>query len=93
MSLSDEKPPPVGDVQNSPHDAGTEAHNLSADKGVLEHHEHHNHKKHDPNWDGSGVDFSHINEAKVLRKMDLRLIPMLAVLYLLSFLDRGYVPD
>ena len=33
-------------------------------------------------------DFSHIDEKKVLRKMDMRLIPMLAVLYLLSFLDR-----
>ena len=28
---------------------------------------------------------------KVLRKMDLRLIPMLAILYLLSFLDRGNI--
>ena len=47
------------------------------------------HKKHVADWDGSGVDFSHVNEAKTLRKMDLRLIPTLAVLYLLSFLDRG----
>lgn len=46
---------------------------------------------HDPNWDGSGIDFSHINEKAVLRKMDLRLIPMLALLYLLSFLDRGNI--
>ncbi|KAI9747049.1 MAG: hypothetical protein M1835_002248 [Candelina submexicana] len=37
------------------------------------------------------IDFSHINEKKVLRKMDLRLIPMLALLYLLSFLDRGNI--
>ncbi|KAM5356487.1 hypothetical protein ACJ41O_003133 [Fusarium nematophilum] len=35
--------------------------------------------------------FSHIDEKKVLRKMDLRLIPMLALLYLLSFLDRGNI--
>jgi len=51
-------------------------------------------------WDGSekqsdkiildeALDFSGIDEKKVLRKMDLRLIPILAVLYLLSFLDRG----
>ncbi|RDW64658.1 putative major facilitator superfamily permease-4 [Coleophoma cylindrospora] len=37
------------------------------------------------------VDFSHIDEKAVLRKMDLRLIPMLALLYLLSFLDRGNI--
>ena len=36
-------------------------------------------------------DFSHIDEKKVLRKMDIRLIPMLAILYLLSFLDRGNI--
>ncbi len=45
--------------------------------------------KHDPNWTGTDVDFSGVDEAKVLRKMDMRLIPVLAVLYLLSFLDRG----
>jgi hypothetical protein len=49
----------------------------------------HAHKKHDPNWTGDDVDFSGVDEAKVLRKMDKRLIPVLAVLYLLSFLDRG----
>jgi len=32
--------------------------------------------------------FSHLDEAKILRKMDIRLIPVLAILYLLSFLDR-----
>lgn len=30
-------------------------------------------------------------EKRVLRKMDLRLIPMLSVLYLLAFLDRGNI--
>ena len=35
--------------------------------------------------------FAHLDERKVLRKMDLRLIPMLALLYLLSFLDRGNI--
>ncbi|PTB70448.1 MFS general substrate transporter [Trichoderma citrinoviride] len=37
---------------------------------------------------GSFVD---VDEQKVLRKMDIRLIPMLAALYLLSFLDRGNI--
>ena len=32
--------------------------------------------------------FSHLDEKRILRKMDIRLIPMLAILYLLSFLDR-----
>lgn len=40
---------------------------------------------------GAHSDFSGINEHMVLRKMDMRLIPMLAILYLLSFLDRGKV--
>jgi hypothetical protein len=32
-----------------------------------------------------------INERKSLRKMDLRIVPFVTILYLLSFLDRGYV--
>lgn len=40
---------------------------------------------------GEVLDFSNIDEKKVLRKMDIRLIPMLALLYLLSFLDRGNI--
>lgn len=43
---------------------------------------------------GPGVtmaNFAHLDEKKILRKMDLRLIPMLALLYLLSFLDRGNI--
>ncbi|WEW56546.1 hypothetical protein PRK78_001992 [Emydomyces testavorans] len=41
--------------------------------------------------DVADEDFSDIDVKKVLRKMDLRLIPMLALLYLLSFLDRGNI--
>ncbi|GAA90912.1 MFS nicotinic acid transporter Tna1 [Aspergillus luchuensis IFO 4308] len=33
----------------------------------------------------------HIDERKLLRKMDLRLMPMLTLLYLFSFLDRGNI--
>ena len=36
-------------------------------------------------------DFSGVDEKKTLRKMDIRLIPVLAVLYLLAFLDRGNI--
>ncbi|RVX70372.1 hypothetical protein B0A52_05871 [Exophiala mesophila] len=50
-----------------------------------------NNKHHDPNWTGEGVDTSNVDPAKTLRKMDLRLIPMLAILYLLSFLDRSNI--
>jgi hypothetical protein len=39
----------------------------------------------------SAASFAHLDEKKILRKMDLRLIPMLALLYLLSFLDRGNI--
>ncbi|KFY14447.1 hypothetical protein V491_06042 [Pseudogymnoascus sp. VKM F-3775] len=42
-------------------------------------------------WDGPDADFSGIDKATVLRKMDFRLIPVLALLYLLSFLDRGNI--
>lgn len=35
--------------------------------------------------------FASIDERAVLRKMDVRLIPMLAMLYLMSFLDRGNI--
>lgn len=45
----------------------------------------------DPNEVGGDVDFSNVDEKKVLRKMDLRLLPMLSLLYLLSFLDRGNI--
>jgi len=34
------------------------------------------------------VDVSAVDERKLLRKIDLRLVPWLALLYLLSFLDR-----
>ncbi len=46
---------------------------------------------HDPEYDAVHADFSHINSKKVLRKMDIRLIPMLSLLYLLAFLDRGNI--
>ncbi|KAI9370254.1 major facilitator superfamily domain-containing protein [Aspergillus egyptiacus] len=39
----------------------------------------------------SGPVYSEAMQKRVLRKMDLRLIPMLALLYLLAFLDRGNI--
>jgi len=36
----------------------------------------------------SHVDVSAVDERKLMRKIDLRLVPWLALLYLLSFLDR-----
>jgi len=35
-----------------------------------------------------GVDTGGVDERKLIRKLDLRLIPWLSLLYLLSFLDR-----
>ena len=32
--------------------------------------------------------FPNVNEAKVMRKIDMRVVPVLCVLYLLAFLDR-----
>jgi hypothetical protein len=43
------------------------------------------HKEESQTGDDSA--FSNVDEKKVLRKMDVRLIPVLALLYLLSFLD------
>ena len=39
----------------------------------------------------TAASFAHLNEKMILRKMDWHLIPMLALLYLLSFLDRGNI--
>lgn len=47
------------------------------------------HDDDDPKWIVAADEFANVDKVKMLRKMDLRLIPMLAVLYLLSFLDRG----
>ncbi|CDO51416.1 hypothetical protein DV495_003002 [Geotrichum candidum] len=35
--------------------------------------------------------YPHIDEKKLLRKMDIRIVPTLALLYLMSFLDRGNI--
>ena len=36
----------------------------------------------------AGLDVSQVDERKLVRKIDLSLIPWLSLLYLLSFLDR-----
>lgn len=41
--------------------------------------------------DAVDVEHGEINEKRILRKMDIRLIPMLSLLYFLSFLDRGNI--
>lgn len=79
---------------------------LEMEKPIAHHHHHHEPSssspsplptekgaivRHDPEFTGADVDFSHVDEKKVLRKMDLRLLPMLALLYLLAFLDRGNI--
>lgn len=35
--------------------------------------------------------FAHLDKKKILRKMDIHLLPTLTALYLLSFLDRGNI--
>jgi hypothetical protein len=40
---------------------------------------------------GAATSFSDIDEKRILRKMDLKLLPILTVLYLMSFLDRGNI--
>lgn len=40
---------------------------------------------------GSAERFANINEKKLVRKIDFRLLPLFIILYLLSFLDRGNI--
>lgn len=47
-------------------------------------------KENDSSSTGNDVNFG-VDEKRTLRKMDIRLIPALAVLYLLAFLDRGNI--
>lgn len=37
------------------------------------------------------VDTSEVDERTLLRKMDIRIVPWLGLLYLLNFLDRGAI--
>ena len=37
--------------------------------------------------------YAHLDIKKIHRKMDARIVPMLTVLYLLSFLDRGNIGE
>lgn len=41
--------------------------------------------------DGASNEFGDINPKKVLTKLDLHLIPVVSLLFLLSFLDRGNI--
>ena len=41
-----------------------------------------------PRLYNADVDTSGVDERKLMRKIDMRLIPWLSLLYLLSFLDR-----
>lgn len=45
----------------------------------------------DADGDGASNEFGHINPKQVLTKLDLRLIPIVTLLYLMSFLDRGNI--
>ena len=41
--------------------------------------------------DGASNEFGHVNPKKVLAKLDLHLIPVVFLLYLLSFMDRANI--
>jgi hypothetical protein len=38
---------------------------------------------------GMALGVDSVNKSKILRKMDLRIMPVLTILYLFAFLDRG----
>lgn len=62
------------------------------DQESYRHATHHDHDHGRTQKQGASLEsFAHLDEKKILRKMDVRLIPMLALLYLLSFLDRGNI--
>lgn len=66
----------------------------SLDKQQLESAQSVSHDEKVPDQETTAVvaaEFPNVDEAKVLRKMDVRLIPMLSILYLLAFLDRGNI--
>lgn len=74
--------PKHGMTPNEQHDDGSPASapSLTTDeKGAL------------ANAEYAEPNMSAVDPKKVLLKMDLHLIPMLALLYLLSFLDRGNI--
>jgi len=48
-------------------------------------------KSPDPNLYRSDVDTSTVDLGKLKRKIDFRLVPWLALLYLMNFLDRGSI--
>lgn len=82
------------------HDASSDS---SHEKpGMLHLEEHHDHKltnaekRHEveatiERSDVTLDSFAHLDIKKILWKIDIRLIPMLTSLYLLSFLDRGNI--
>ncbi|KAK0659388.1 putative transporter [Lasiodiplodia hormozganensis] len=41
----------------------------------------------------SMASFAHLDEKKILRKMDIHIVPILALLYLMSFLDRSNIAN
>ncbi|RFU35787.1 hypothetical protein B7463_g580, partial [Scytalidium lignicola] len=45
----------------------------------------------DVEYGSSDPDFSHIDSKKVLRKMDRRILPIVTLLYLMNYIDRGNI--
>ena len=45
----------------------------------------------DVEYGSSDPDFSHIDAKKVLRKMDMRILPIVTLLYLMNYIDRGNI--
>ncbi|PGH20341.1 hypothetical protein AJ80_03609 [Polytolypa hystricis UAMH7299] len=78
--MDEKKVPPQDQVSDSSKDNLNNGGMILVDEG-----------KNDPEYATADHDFSDVDGKRVLRKMDIRLIPMLALLYLLSFLDRGNI--
>jgi len=69
----------------------------SEDRNLDLHSEHAEEQQRSLGDQGAAIEASmlqiHSTESKkILRKVDLRVIPILAILYFLSFLDRGILP-
>jgi hypothetical protein len=74
MTDTDTKGSPVASAHDYPSDKENLVHTEDAKLRVSLYNEH--------------IDVSGVDERKLIRKLDLRLIPWLSLLYLLSFLDR-----
>lgn len=58
---------------------------------IADHEAHYESKEHEEKVYRPDIDTSDVDEKKLMRRVDWHVIPWLALLYLLNFLDRGSI--